>query len=301
MSHQKLTFTCIVSFPDVAEAVETSDLVLNVGPLLSDSNTGGFSRKISENQLALLGHEYCQIKGEKFEVHFLPVLERVVQQLEAQPEEYALPRSKFWTKFDPPILNSTTCGAITQAYVWQRLGQFIKPGDIVIAETGTAQFGISDATFPKDVSYITQIFWSSIGYSVGACLGACAAAKELKRSGRVILLVGEGSLQMTVQEIASYIRFGFKPTIFLINNSGYSIERAINGPKQTYNDVSMMWDHQRMLEFFGAREETGIKSKSYACRTVGELEGVLEDHEFAGGKYIQVCLFRFIRYCANIF
>jgi len=160
----------------------------------------------------------------------------------------------------------------------------------VLAEAGTAQFGMPDSTFPENVSYITQTFWSSIGYTVGACLGACVAAKELLRPGRVVLIVGEGSLQMTVQEIGSYIRFGFKPIIFVINNGGYSIERAINGPEQEYNDVSMLWDHQKMLELFGARKETGIKSRSFGCKTVEELEKVLSDEEFGGGDCIQVWL-----------
>jgi pyruvate decarboxylase len=41
----------------------------------------------------------------------------------------------------------------------------------------------------------------SIGYSVGATLGAALAARELPDGGerRVILFVGEGSLQLTVQ------------------------------------------------------------------------------------------------------
>jgi pyruvate decarboxylase len=114
------------------------------------------------------------------------------------------------------------------------------------------------------------------------------AAKEMKHPGRVILIVGEGSLQMTVQEIGSYIRYGFKPIIFVINNNGYSIERAINGPKQKYNDVSMLWDHQKMLEFFGARKETGISSMSYRCEMVEELEKVLTDEEFGSANSIQV-------------
>jgi pyruvate decarboxylase len=172
--------------------------------------------------------------------------------------------------------------------MWQRIGRFLKPHDIVLAESGTAQFGMPDASFPSNISYITQTFWSSIGYTVGACLGACVAAKEMKRPGRVVLLVGEGSLQMTVQEIGSYIRFGFMPIIFVINNNGYSIERAINGETQGYNDVSMLWDHQKMLEFLGARNETGIKGKSFSCKTVKELEAVLHDEEFNRAEHIQV-------------
>jgi hypothetical protein len=93
---------------------------------------------------------------------------------------------------------------------------------------------------------------------------------------------------MTVQEIGSYIRFGFKPIIFVVNNNGYSIERAIHGEKQGYNDISMLWDHQKMLEFMGARKETGIQSRSFACKTVEELEKVLNDPDFGSANCIQV-------------
>ena len=90
---------------------------------------------------------------------------------------------------------------------------------------------------------------------------------------------------MTVQEIGSYIRFGFAPIIFVINNAGYSIERAINGPEQGYNDVSASWDYQGMLGFFGAR---GAKGQSYRCESVEELDGVLGKEEVGKGDVITV-------------
>ncbi|EHK96998.1 putative Pyruvate decarboxylase isozyme 2 [Glarea lozoyensis 74030] len=278
----------IASFPGVADAVHASDLVLNIGPLLSDSNTGGFTRFIKDEHLVYLGHEYCQVQGKKYDgVHLLPVLKKLVEELKKDTGKYNIPRSPKSTKIEVPILSNLKSGKIEQSYTWQRLGKFLKPNDIILAESGTAQFGMPDATFPPNSQFITQIFWSSIGYTVGACLGALVAAKELKHPGRVVLIVGEGSLQMTVQEIGSYIRYGFKPIIFVINNNGYSIERAINGPKQKYNDVSMLWDHQKMLEFFGARQETGIASKSYRCETVEELEKVLTDEDFNSTNSIQ--------------
>ncbi|KAJ9629258.1 hypothetical protein H2204_008898 [Knufia peltigerae] len=278
------------SFPGVAEAVEKSDLVINLGPLLSDSNTGGFTRQIKDENLVRLGHDFVQIKGEKYDgYHFLPILRRLVAELEKQPQKYNLPRPQNGQKVAPPVLNDSRSGQLKQSFVWQRLGRFLKDNDIVLAESGTAQFGMPDATFPPNARYITQIFWSSIGYTVGSCLGALVAAKEMKYPGRVVLIVGEGSMQMTVQEIGTYLRYGFKPIIFVINNNGYAIERAIHGPEQGYNDVSMLWDHQKMLEFFGAREETGIKAKSRAAKTVEDLEAVLNDKDFGSGEMVQLC------------
>jgi TPP-dependent 2-oxoacid decarboxylase len=56
----------------------------------------------------------------------------------------------------------------------------------------------------------------SIGYSVGAVLGAALAARELPDGAerRVILFVGEGSLQLSVQEISTIIRRGLKPILY---------------------------------------------------------------------------------------
>ena len=98
---------------------------------------------------------------------------------------------------------------------------------------------------------------------------------------------------MTVQEIGTYIRNGLTPTIFLINNDGYTIEREIHGPEQQYNDISPMWEYQKMLEFFGGRSEPKVKMTSVQAKTVEELEKILTDPEFAKGDHIQVsfCIF----------
>lgn len=122
---------------------------------------------------------------------------------------------------------------------------------------------------------------------MGATLGALIAAKENGNTGRVILVVGDGSLHMSVQEIATYIRNGFTPTIFLINNDGYTIEREIWGPEQQYNDISPMWDYQKLFDFFGGRKEGGLRSKSVQARTIEELEAIMTDEEFAKSERIQ--------------
>ncbi len=84
----------------------------------------------------------------------------------------------------------------------------------MIAESGTAQFGLPDAHLPADVTYITQVYYGSIGYTVPACLGAAVAHRDQGREqGRVILAVGDGSLQLTVQEIGTMIKLGLRNII----------------------------------------------------------------------------------------
>lgn len=107
--------------------------------------------------------------------------------------------------------NDDKSSTITQAWFWPRVGEFLKEKDIVVTETGTANFGIWDTKFPTGVTALSQVLWGSIGWSVGACQGAALAAKDVGDNRRTILFVGDGSFQLTVQELSTMIRQGLKP------------------------------------------------------------------------------------------
>lgn len=106
--------------------------------------------------------------------------------------------------------------AITQSWIWTLLGDFCKPGDVLIAESGTAQFGLPDANLPANVNYLTQVYYGSIGYAIPACLGAAIALRDRNQHGRVILAVGDGSLQLTVQEIGTMVKLGLSNILMLV-------------------------------------------------------------------------------------
>eukprot|EP00253_Pinus_taeda_P030663 PITA_30663 len=83
--------------------------------------------------------------------------------------------------------------------------------------------------------------YGSIGWSVGATLGYAQATLEK----RLISCIGDGSFQVTVQDVSTMIRNGQNPIIFLINNGGYTIEVEINdGP---YN-VIKNWNRTGLLD-----------------------------------------------------
>ena len=155
----------------------------------------------------------------------------------------------------------------------------------MIAEVGTSQFGSLDLRLPDDTQYFSQLYFSCIGFTVPATLGVLLARKEMNHTGRVILLVGDGSLQMTVQEIGTMVREGLTPTIVVVNNAGYTVERLIHGPMQQYNDISTQWDYQKMLGFFGGDK---LDSRSCTAKTYAELAGVLNDDKFKKSECIQV-------------
>ena len=112
--------------------------------------------------------------------------------------------------------NQDKSNTITQAWFWPRVGEFLRENDVVIAETGTSSFGIWETKFPKGVTAISQVLWGSIGYSVGACQGAALATLDAREQRRTVLFVGDGSFQLTMQELSTIIRLGLRPIMLVL-------------------------------------------------------------------------------------
>ena len=185
---------------------------------------------------------------------------------------------------------------ITQAWIYTRLCAWFRPGDILFADTGTAAFGFTDCSFPANFSFQTQNYYGSIGWATPAAFGAAAAYRELAQEtgqpqGRTLLITGDGSIQLTIAEVGTMIARGLNVVIMVINNAGYTIERAIHGAHQGYNDISP-YNFRYTLQLFGMDDEQA--KRSFRCvRTKAEMEEVLGDREFEeqpGVKMVEVVM-----------
>ncbi|KAG0653715.1 Pyruvate decarboxylase 1, partial [Maudiozyma exigua] len=161
-----------------------------------------------------------------------------------------------------------------QEWLWNEVSNFFQEGDVIITETGTSSFGINSSVFPANTIGISQVLWGSIGYAGGAVAGAAFAAEEIDPAKRVILFIGDGSLQLTVQEISTIVRWGLKPYLFVLNNDGYTIERLIHGPKAQYNEIQN-WDNLKILPTFGAKDY-----ETHRVATTGEWKKLIADKAF---------------------
>ncbi|KAF8964240.1 pyruvate decarboxylase THI3 [Flammula alnicola] len=265
----------------IKEKVENAKLILSIGSLASDFNTGNFSYNIPTQRRIELHSNYIQVQYARFDdigmKHLLPKLTQRLQHFRSTLEKIEVP--PFINKL--PEEDNTI---ISHLWFWPRVGFFFKPKDIIVTETGTANFGILDVPLPADSVLLSQILWGSIGWSVGSCLGAALAARDVGRD-RVILFVGDGSIQLTVQELSPMIRKGLKPIIFVLNNKGYSIERYIHGKHRKYNDIAD-WKWSSLLEALndGGKHET----ESFTVNSKHELDNLLNNPSFAAASKIQL-------------
>lgn len=69
-----------------------------------------------------------------------------------------------------------------------------------------------------------------------------------------IISIGDGSFQVTAQELSTILRQNLKPIIFLIKNNGYTVERAIYGQNESYNDIQM-WYYTKLANVFGLEKK----------------------------------------------
>ncbi|KAI1463538.1 pyruvate decarboxylase [Daldinia caldariorum] len=263
------------SAPAVKEMVEGSDLVISIGSLKSDFNTAGFSYRLSQLTSIDLHSDHCIVRYSEYPgVRMKGVLRKIVDRLDVSKIS-ALPAPKW----ESPPVTPDLDAVIGQEFFWSRIDRFLREGDIVITETGTANFGIWETRFPANVTALNQTFWGSIGWAVGACQGAALAAQDIagpEKARRTILFEGDGSLQLTVQEISTMLRHGLDVIVFVICNDGYTIERYIHGMDAEYNDV-VEWRYKDLPAVFGASADA---ARSYAVKTRGELERLLADADF---------------------
>jgi indolepyruvate decarboxylase len=249
--------------PHVHETIENSDCLLAIGYRPIEVTTGDFSALLPAGTIHARGHA-VDVGDDNYQaVTLKEVLGGVID---------AVPQVR--NRASSPIATAAarTGGAhvepsakLTQAAYWQAMQGYLREGDVLFVDNGTsyALFGLK---FPPNCTFVGSVNWGSIGYSVGALLGTLTAAPERRH----ILFVGDGSFQVTAQELSTILRHDHKPVIFLINNGGYTIERGYLGKNETYNDIAN-WSYADLPKVF--RSDTS--ARSFVVKTSGDLQGAL--------------------------
>ncbi len=91
--------------------------------------------------------------------------------------------------------------------------------DVLIPDASANLIWAMQALEPKGQKIFTALNHSPMGYSMPATIGAHLADK----SKNVICTIGDGSMQMNIQELATIAHFKFPVKIFVLNNNGYGL------------------------------------------------------------------------------
>ncbi|HDR2625655.1 indolepyruvate decarboxylase [Enterobacter cancerogenus] len=224
------TYSGSASAAAVKEAIEGADTVLCIGTRFTDTLTAGFTHQLTPAQTIEVQPHASRVGDVWYTGITMQQAIETLTQLCKQHVHHA--RISGDAHRDA---HSVQTGSLTQENFWSTLQTFIRPGDIILADQGTSAFGAIDLQLPADVNFIVQPLWGSIGYTLAAAFGAQTACPDR----RVIVLTGDGAAQLTIQELGSMLRDKQHPIVLVLNNEGYTVERAIHGPEQRYNDIAL--------------------------------------------------------------
>jgi pyruvate decarboxylase len=249
-----------VSSPGTEAIVESADAYLFAGPVLSDYASCGHTIEISAKKLIHVGPDFVQLPDALYQDivmdEFLSALATRVNRNDTSLATFN--RTRTQVAPEAPINREAP---IRTRRLFSLIQGMLDGNTTLIAETGDSWFNTINLALPQGSNFEIQMQYGSIGWSVGATLGYQLAVQPGRR---VIACIGDGSFQMTAQEISTMIRYGLKPIIFLMNNGGYTIEVEIHdGP---YN-VIKNWNYAELVPAFNGPDGNG-----WGCRVRTEGE-----------------------------
>ncbi|WP_191498151.1 alpha-keto acid decarboxylase family protein [Mycobacterium simulans] len=241
-------------------AIEQAPVLVTAGVVFTDMVSGFFSQRISPARTIDIGQHQSSVGDQVFAPLEMGAALAALTKILARRDVTSPPVSSPPAEPSPPT--PARGEPLTQQMVWDRLCEALTPGNVVLADQGTSFYGMADHRLPHGVTFIGQPLWGSIGYTLPAALGAGLAHPDR----RTVLLIGDGAAQLTVQELGTISREGLCPVIVVVNNDGYTVERAIHGKTAPYNDI-VGWSWTEIPNALGVANHLAFRAQTY-----GELD-----------------------------
>ena len=262
--------------PAVRDIVENADLILDIGGvMLTELNTALWSAVLDTDKAVCI-HDNWVRSGTNVYVNV--AIGDLLDVLTAKVTAHARAEAPAYGELE---MTGAPSDPTASPNFYPRLQRRLRAGDTLVIETGSCMFHLNPMRLPAGVGVEAQGLWGSIGWGTPATLGIAMAKTE----GRTWLVTGDGSHQLTLNELAVMGRYGVAPVIFVLNNGLYGIEDVISERGHAYDDLAAV-NYHLLPAAFGCKGWLSAK-----VTTVAELEKVLDDIDaHDGAAYIEVMI-----------
>ncbi|WP_321507738.1 thiamine pyrophosphate-binding protein [uncultured Methanoregula sp.] len=264
----------------VRDYVESSDCLLLIGVFPTDLDLGAYTAHLETRKIIAISSEKTTIGYHAYEGTGFAILEGLAVAGLTRHDAGGIPHAEKHEPLDCLALNSDP---VTARRVFRIINAFIDESMILVADVGDALFGCTEVEVMGPNRFISPAYYASLGFAVPAGIGIKAAFPAL----RPLIIIGDGSFQMTGMEVSTAVRYRMDPIIVVLNNHGYGTERPmLDGP---FNDVAT-WNYAKIPEVIGTgrgfvvrtEKEFGralAKAKEYDGPSI--LEVMLEPHDIS--------------------
>ena len=247
---------------EVTKYVESSDCVIMLGTFMTDINLGIYTAELdisdciyaTSEQLRIRHHHYHDVRLEDF-----------LKSLVHRGLKVATPLPKAPTDWKKEPFELRPDDAISISRMIQRLDEQLEDDTIVIADIGDALFASTELTTRGRTEFLSPAYYTSMGFSVPASLGAQVA----RPNARVVVVVGDGAFQMTGMEISNLVRRQMPVIVIVLDNGGYGTERLLHPGEYEFNDIQR-WQYHELPALLGG-------GKGFEVRTEGDFDQALSD------------------------
>ena len=216
-------------------ALQSADLLLSLGSGLSLSKTGynvaGFAAKARKVFIDIdPGQLHHQIIRPEVGIQadlgpFLEALDLALDEVMPDLDAAWLEACADWRNRYPPVeAEHRVPGSAVNTYVFvDELSERLGPDEVVVSGNGMDVVSYYQAFRVKQGQRgIFSGNWGAMGWDLPEAVGAAVATP----GRRVVLIAGDGSFQLNVQELLTIGHHRLPICIFLFNNEGYSSIRS---------------------------------------------------------------------------
>ena len=198
------------------------------------------------------------------------VLNEMNHELTPQTHESWLERIREWREEYPIRVRPHEGNSLLPQKVIQEIDNIVKGNAIVVTDVGQHQMWASQfITYSKPNTIITSGGAGTMGFGLPAAIGAQVAQPDTK----VVLITGDGGLQMNSQELLLLKAYNIPVKVVIINNGFLGMVRQwqelFNNHRYSFVDLSINPDFETLAKAYGVQGVT--------LSTIEELRSQLRD------------------------
>ena len=256
-------------------AVNEADVVLALGIRFDDRIAGVPKEFCKDATIIHVDIDPAEIgKNKLIDVPIVGDLKHVLNEmnheLTLQTHESWLERIREWREEYPIRVRPHEGTSLLPQKVIQEIDNIVKGNAIVVTDVGQHQMWTSQfITFSKPNTIITSGGAGTMGFGLPAAIGAQVAQPDKK----VVLITGDGGLQMNSQELLLLKAYNIPVKVVIINNGFLGMVRQwqelFNQRRYSFVDLEVNPDFETLAKAYGVQGVT--------LSTIEELRSQLRD------------------------
>ena len=265
-----------------AKVQSECDLMLAVGVRFSDRATGNLSAYTKNCKIIHVDIDKAEL-GKNLSPDFSVQADVKKWMKSVLPKLRERKNTEWWKEIESyKKVTGFEKDAFRPKNILETVRRFTKDETVVATDVGQHQMWTAQYyRFEKPGTFLTSGGLGTMGYGMGAAIGACFA----KKKEETVLITSDGSFSMNCNELCTTVKEGLPITIVLLNNQVLGMVRqwqtAFFGERYSATILDRGTDFVKLIEAYGG--------KGFSIHKLSELEKALEERKNIAGPVLLDC------------